>query len=238
MFFQKVHVKNENISLKQIDKISMSDVSFSSFLFLFYRVFQNKIVSKSDEKVFAKQNRVEKFLQKIRPKIPNRFFSRFVYHVFGFWERCHRQSTNTISRLSLLTHTWRENLGCWLCVAYWWLMASLVWFSLYVLFFATQQNAKKEGGLCLSSDPPRKKGDVDTQSELAPAPTAVRSHVHFFCLLHIMPYSYSTSTCCLAWEKKSRQPGYGQTRGPGPFLFSFSRANRWAAVRSKTQAAS
>jgi hypothetical protein len=39
--------------------------------------------SKTLQKTFYKKNRVEKFLQKKRPKIQNRFFLYFFNHVFG-----------------------------------------------------------------------------------------------------------------------------------------------------------
>jgi hypothetical protein len=61
------------------------DVNFSHF-FLFYRVFgcfSAMGVKKYYKKRFAKNNRVEKFVQKIRPKIQNRFFLDFVITFFG-----------------------------------------------------------------------------------------------------------------------------------------------------------
>jgi hypothetical protein len=39
--------------------------------------------SKTLQKTFCKNDHVEKFLQKIRPKIQNRFFLDLFYHVFG-----------------------------------------------------------------------------------------------------------------------------------------------------------
>jgi hypothetical protein len=40
-------------------------------------------VQKHKKKTFCKKHRVEKFLQKIGPKIQNRFFLDFFSHVFG-----------------------------------------------------------------------------------------------------------------------------------------------------------
>jgi hypothetical protein len=40
-------------------------------------------VQKHYKKSFYKKNRVQKFLQKIRPKVQNRLFLEFFNHVFG-----------------------------------------------------------------------------------------------------------------------------------------------------------
>ena len=62
------------------------DVSFSSTFFVLsrFRVFLSDGSSKTLQKTFCKKNRVEKFLQKIRPKIQNRRLLDFFFnHVFG-----------------------------------------------------------------------------------------------------------------------------------------------------------
>jgi hypothetical protein len=66
---------------KTLSKIS-TKISMAVFprLFLFYRVFgcfSAMGVQKHNKKPSTKINRVEKFLQKIRPKIPNRLFLEF-----------------------------------------------------------------------------------------------------------------------------------------------------------------
>jgi hypothetical protein len=72
-------------SPKKIDKISMSDVSFSSIFFVLsrFRVYLSDGSSKTLQKTFYKKKCVEKVLQKIRPKLQNRFFLDFFNHVFG-----------------------------------------------------------------------------------------------------------------------------------------------------------
>jgi hypothetical protein len=61
------------------------DVSFSSTVFGLsrFRVFFSDGSSKTLQKTFCKEDRVEKLLQKNRPKIQNRFFLDLFYHVFG-----------------------------------------------------------------------------------------------------------------------------------------------------------
>jgi hypothetical protein len=79
-FLQKFHVENK---LKSFD--NNFDVSFSSSSFVLssFRVVSSDGSSKTLQKRFYKNNRVEKFLQKVRPKIPNRLFLDFFSHVFG-----------------------------------------------------------------------------------------------------------------------------------------------------------
>jgi hypothetical protein len=75
MFLQKVHFdKNFDVS-----------VSFSSTFFVLsrFRVFLSDGSSKTLQKSLHTKNRVEKFLQKIRPKIQNRFFLEFFLSHFG-----------------------------------------------------------------------------------------------------------------------------------------------------------
>jgi hypothetical protein len=80
IFLQKVHVENffQNFDQK-------FDVSFSSTSFVLsrFRVFFSDGSSKTLQKTFCKKNRVEKLLQKVRPKIQNRLFLDFFSHVFG-----------------------------------------------------------------------------------------------------------------------------------------------------------
>jgi hypothetical protein len=60
-------------------------VSFSSFFFgfiAFSGVFQRQEFKNTTKKI-CKKNRVEKFLQKVRPQIQNRLFLDFFPHVFG-----------------------------------------------------------------------------------------------------------------------------------------------------------
>jgi hypothetical protein len=81
---QKVHV--ENFSRENSQKIDKNlDVSFSSTfsVLLRFQVLLGDGSSKALPKTFYKKNRVEKFLQKNRQKIQNRFFLDFFYHVFG-----------------------------------------------------------------------------------------------------------------------------------------------------------
>jgi hypothetical protein len=80
IFWQKVRVENFP---QNFDK--NFDVSFSSTFFVLshFRVFFSDGISKTLQKTFCKKNRVEKFLQKIRPEVQNRLFLDFVYHVFG-----------------------------------------------------------------------------------------------------------------------------------------------------------
>jgi hypothetical protein len=79
IFLQKVHVEN---FFQNFDKISMS---VFPRLFLFYRVFGCFLAMgfKSTTKNVLQKNRVEKFLQKIRPKIQNRLFCDFF--LSRFW---------------------------------------------------------------------------------------------------------------------------------------------------------
>jgi hypothetical protein len=86
MFWQKVRVENFP---QKFDKIF--DVSFSSIFFVLshFRMCFSDGSSKTLQKTFCKQNRVEKLLQKIRPEVQNYyitktdFFSTFFNHVFG-----------------------------------------------------------------------------------------------------------------------------------------------------------
>jgi hypothetical protein len=63
---------------EKIDKVFIEFFILSRF-----RVFLSNGGLKALKKTFCKNNRVEKFLQNIRPKIQNRFFSRYFHHVFG-----------------------------------------------------------------------------------------------------------------------------------------------------------
>jgi hypothetical protein len=76
MFWQKVRVENFS---QNFDK--NFDVSFSStFLVLSHlRVFFSDGSSNTLQKTFCKKNRVEKFLQKFRPKVQNRLFLEFCF---------------------------------------------------------------------------------------------------------------------------------------------------------------
>jgi hypothetical protein len=71
---------------KTFPKISTKnfDVSFSSTFFVLsrFRAFLSDGSSKTLQKTFYKKNRVEKFLQKIRPKIQNRLFLDFFFITF------------------------------------------------------------------------------------------------------------------------------------------------------------
>jgi hypothetical protein len=67
---------------KKIDKNSMS-VSPRLFCFIAFSGVSQRWEFKNTQKTFCNKHRVEKFLQNIRPKIQNRFFLDFVYHVFG-----------------------------------------------------------------------------------------------------------------------------------------------------------
>jgi hypothetical protein len=80
IFLQKVHVENFFQNFDQ-----NFDVSFSSTFFVLshFRVSFSDGSSKALQKTFCKQNRVEKLLQKNRPKTQNHFFLDFFYHVFG-----------------------------------------------------------------------------------------------------------------------------------------------------------
>jgi hypothetical protein len=90
IFLQKVHV--ENFFQHVTKKI---DVSFSSTFFVLsrFRVFLSDGSSKTLQKTFCKKNRVEKFLQKIRPKIQNRFFLDFF--LSRFWAFLDEGSSKT-----------------------------------------------------------------------------------------------------------------------------------------------
>jgi hypothetical protein len=82
---------------KTFPKISTNffDVSFSSTFFVLsrFRVFLSDESSKTLQKTFYKKNRVEKFLQKIRPKIQNRLFLEFV--LSRFWAFLDEGSSKT-----------------------------------------------------------------------------------------------------------------------------------------------
>jgi hypothetical protein len=69
IFWQKVRVENFS---QNFDK--NFDVSFSSTFFVLshFRVFFSDGSSKTLQKTFYNKNRVEKFLQKIRPEVQNR----------------------------------------------------------------------------------------------------------------------------------------------------------------------
>ena len=71
------------------------DVSFSSTFFVLsrFRVFLSDGSSKTLQKTFYKKNRVEKFLQKIRPKIQNRLFLENV--LSRFWAFLDEGSSKT-----------------------------------------------------------------------------------------------------------------------------------------------
>jgi hypothetical protein len=79
IFWQKVRVENFP---QNFDK--NFDVSFSSTFFVLshFRVFFSDGSSKTLKKTFCKKKRVEKFLQKIRPKIQNRRFLDFFFITF------------------------------------------------------------------------------------------------------------------------------------------------------------
>jgi hypothetical protein len=81
---------------KTFSKISTKnfDVSFSSTFFVLsrFRVFLSDGSSKTLPKTFCKTNRVEKFLQKIRPKIQNRLFLEFC--LSRFWAFLDEGSSN------------------------------------------------------------------------------------------------------------------------------------------------
>jgi hypothetical protein len=78
---------------KAIDKNKFFDVVSFSWTFFVFAVSgvspfsaMGDGSSKALQKTYCqycKTNGIEKFLQKIRPKIQNRFFLGFVYHVFG-----------------------------------------------------------------------------------------------------------------------------------------------------------
>jgi hypothetical protein len=90
IFLQKVHVEN---FFQNLDKIF--DVSFSSTFFVLsrFRVFLSDGSSKPLQKTFCKKNRVEKFLQKNRPKIQNRLFLEFF--LSRFWAFLDEGSSKT-----------------------------------------------------------------------------------------------------------------------------------------------
>jgi hypothetical protein len=90
IFLQKVHVEKY---FQYFDK--KIDVSFSSTFFVLscFRVFFSDGSSKTLQKTFCKKNRVEKFLQKIRPKIQNRLFLEIV--LSRFWAFLDEGSSKT-----------------------------------------------------------------------------------------------------------------------------------------------
>jgi hypothetical protein len=61
------------------------DISFSSTFFVLsrFRVFLSDGSSNPLQKTFCKTNRVEKFLQTIRPNNPKPIFSRFLFVTFS-----------------------------------------------------------------------------------------------------------------------------------------------------------
>jgi hypothetical protein len=79
IFLQKVNVEN---LFQNFDKTFV--VSFSSTFFVLsrFRVFFSDGSSQTLQKTFCKTNRVERFLQKVRPKIQNRFFLEFSFITF------------------------------------------------------------------------------------------------------------------------------------------------------------
>jgi hypothetical protein len=100
IFLQKVHVENFP---QNFDK--NFDVSFSSTFFVLsrFRVFISDGSSKALQKNVLQKDRVEKFLQKSRPKLQNRFFLGFVYHVFG------RFSVRGVQKHDSLVLFWKIN---------------------------------------------------------------------------------------------------------------------------------
>jgi hypothetical protein len=87
---QKVHVES---FFQNFDK--NFDVSFSSTFFVLsrFRVISSDGSSKTLQKTFCPKNRVEKFLQKVRPKTQNRFFLGFV--LSRFWAFLDEGSSKT-----------------------------------------------------------------------------------------------------------------------------------------------
>jgi hypothetical protein len=80
IFLQKVHVENFP---QNFDKIFRCQFFLDFFVLSRFRVFLSDGSSKTLQKTFYKTNRVEKFLQKIRPKTRNRFFLGFVLSHFS-----------------------------------------------------------------------------------------------------------------------------------------------------------
>jgi hypothetical protein len=79
IFWQKARVENFSQNFQQ-----HFDVSFSSTSVVLsrFRVFFSDGSSKPLHKTFYRKNRVEKFLQKIRPKVQNRLFLEFFLITF------------------------------------------------------------------------------------------------------------------------------------------------------------
>jgi hypothetical protein len=79
IFWQKVRAENFS---QNVDK--NFDVSFSSTFFVLsrFRVFFRDGSSKTLQKTFYKKNRVEKFLQQIRPEVQNRLFLEIFFITF------------------------------------------------------------------------------------------------------------------------------------------------------------
>jgi hypothetical protein len=90
IFWQKVRVENFS---QYFDK--NFDVSFSStsFVLSHFRVFFSDESSKALQKTFCKKNRVEQFLQKIRPKVQNRLLLDFF--LVRFWAFLGKGSSKT-----------------------------------------------------------------------------------------------------------------------------------------------
>jgi hypothetical protein len=69
-YYKKVHVENFSQTPKKTTKIPMP-VFLDFFVLSRFRVFLSDGVQKHYKKTFCKKNRVEKLLQKNRPKIQN-----------------------------------------------------------------------------------------------------------------------------------------------------------------------
>jgi hypothetical protein len=96
IFWQKVRVEN---FFQNFDK--NFDVSFLSTFFVLshFRVFFSDGSPKTLQKTFYKKHRVEKFLQKIRPKVQNQIFLELFFITFlGVSRR--GEFKNTIKKIS------------------------------------------------------------------------------------------------------------------------------------------
>jgi hypothetical protein len=90
IFLQKVHVENFS---QNFDQKFRCQFFLDFFVLSRFRVFLSDGNSKTLQKTFYKKNRVEKFLQKIRPKIQNRLFLGFV--LSRFWAFLDEGSSKT-----------------------------------------------------------------------------------------------------------------------------------------------
>jgi hypothetical protein len=90
IFWQKVRVENFSQNFDKKFDVSFSSTSFVSSHF---RVFFSDGSPKTLQKTFYKKNRVEKFLQKIRPKLQNRLFLDFF--LSRFWAFLGKGSSKT-----------------------------------------------------------------------------------------------------------------------------------------------